>query len=193
MIVFLVLALLIASVPVAAADGAERAAGRVEEAPGIHPLVGQPAPGWDDLGWVKGGPLDGDSLRGRVVLVRWWTGPGCPYCRASAPSLQEWHERYRERGLTVVGMYHHKGPGKPTAEGVAELADRLGFTFPIAIDHGWRNLERWWPGEEKRVFTSVSFLVSRDGIVRYVHRGGAYNRSDSAEIEARIMKLLSAP
>lgn len=186
MIIFFVLALLIAIGPVSASKG-------VENGSGVHPLVGHPAPGWDDLGWVKGGPLDYDSLRGRVVLVRWWTGPGCPYCRASAPILQRWHEGYRERGLTVVGVYHHKAPGKPTAEGVAELASRLGFTFPIAIDHGWRTLEHWWPGDENRAFTSVSFLVDRDGIVRYVHGGGAYNRSDSTVIEARIVKLLGPP
>ncbi len=179
----LIFALLIAVDPSPASNGGRRA----------HPLVGRPAPGWTGLGWVKGGPLEFGSLRGRVVLVRWWTGPGCPYCEASAPILQGWHERFGERGLTVVGLYHHKGPGRPAAEGVAALAGRLGFTFPIAIDSGWRTLERWWQEDETRAFTSVSFLVDREGVVRYVHKGGAYDRSESAEIEARIVNLLGAP
>ena len=184
MIIFVFgLALLIVAGPASASDGGKRA----------HPLVGRPAPGWTGLGWVKGGPLDFGSLRGRVVLVRWWTGPGCPYCEASAPILQGWHERFGERGLTVVGLYHHKGPGRPSAERVAELAGRLGFTFPIAIDSGWRTLERWWQEDETRSFTSVSFLVDREGIVRYVHKGGAYDRTESAEIEALLVKFLGTP
>ncbi len=164
--------------------------GAPEGPPARGPIIGRPAPGWGDLDWVRGEPHPWASLEGRVVLVRWWTGPGCPYCRAAAPRLRAWHEKYAGDGLVVVGLYHHKGPGTPVRAEVGHLADMLGFAFPIAIDPGWDTLERWWPAASGREFTSVSVLLDRAGIVRYVHDGGIYGREEAAEMERRIQTLL---
>ena len=80
-------------------------------------------------------------------------------------------------------------------------SDRLGFTFPVALDADWTALRRWWPDLEKRGWTSVSFVVDRKGIIRYVHPGGEFHASnDSAhascerdykDIERTINRLLS--
>lgn len=161
-------------------------------------LLGTRPPEWTAEHWLNTEPLALEDLRGRVVLVRFWTGPGCPYCRASAPALNEWHERYAEDGLTVVGLYHHKGRGgrngaDPAA--VAAYADELGFEFPLAIDPGWKTLRAWWLDGHSRGWTSVSFLLDRDGVIRHVHPGGQYVKGDAAyaEMEAAIQRLLAEP
>jgi thiol-disulfide isomerase/thioredoxin len=161
-------------------------------------LLGTRPPEWTAEHWLSSEPLLLGDLRGRVVLVRFWTGPGCPYCRASAPALNEWHERYADEGLTVVALYHHKGRGGANGadpEAVATYAEELGFEFPVAIDPGWRTLRAWWLDGRPRAWTSVSFLLDRDGVIRHVHPGGQYVEGDTAhaELEAAIERLLAEP
>src|SRR6185312_6041832 len=74
-------------------------------------LVGTRAREWHAEHWIDSAPLTLEQLRGRVVLVRWWTAPDCPFCAATAPSLNDFHERYAARGLSVIGFYHHKASG----------------------------------------------------------------------------------
>jgi len=150
----------------------------------------RPAPAFGTLSWVQGGPITLDQLRGRAVLVRWWTGPGCPYCRASSATLERWHRQFADDGLTVIGLYHHKTDGTPAAADVLRMASQLGFTFPIAIDDGWGTLRRWWLDGHDRDFTSVTFLIDPDGMISYVHPGGSYTEEEAESITAAIRRIL---
>jgi peroxiredoxin len=154
-------------------------------------LIGQPARPWRAAHWINSEALELSQLRGRVVLVRFWTAPGCPFCSASAPALNDFHARYAARGLTVIGLFHHKGRGALDPADVAHYAETFGFRFPIAIDLDWRTLRNWWLNVD-RGFTSSSFLIDRRGIIRYVHPGGQYVRGDAdhARLEAMIERLL---
>src|SRR5207248_9910326 len=114
------------------------------------------------------------GLRGKVALVRWWPAPGCPYCAATAPALNEFHDRYKDRGLVVVGLYHLKSGAPLDPAAVKRSAEKLGLRFPVAIDPGWKTLRSWWLGGGDRRWTSVSFLIDRQGVVRHVHPGGQY-------------------
>jgi hypothetical protein len=96
----------------------------------------------------------------------------------AAPALNEFNREFRERGLQVIGFYHHKSPGSLEVEAVKEHARRLGFEFPIAIDFDWRTLKQWWLHSEAEKWTSVSFLLDRQGVVRYIHPGGQYVKGD---------------
>jgi thiol-disulfide isomerase/thioredoxin len=58
-------------------------------------LIGAPAPAWTVSHWINSEPMELADLRGKVVLVRWWTGPHCPFCRASAAALNEWNQQYQ--------------------------------------------------------------------------------------------------
>jgi peroxiredoxin len=112
--------------------------------------------------------------------------------------LNAWHERYADEGLTVVALYHHKGHGGANGadpEAVAAYAEELGFEFPVAIDPGWQTLHAWWLDRHPRAWTSVSFLLDRNGIIRHVHPGGQYVEGDTAhaELEAAIERLLIEP
>lgn len=143
--------------------------------------------------WVGSPPLSLESLRGKVVLVRWWTAPGCPFCAASAPALNELDRLYRDKGLVVIGFYHHKRPTPLDPEEVEKMAQEFGFRFPVAIDPEWRTLRRWWLDGSGQDWTSVSFLMDRQGIVRYIHPGGAYapGGSDYVELKEKIEELLA--
>jgi peroxiredoxin len=134
-------------------------------------LLGHEAPEWRFDHWI-GAPLEGESLRGKVVLVRWFMSTECPYCSATAPALVQLHQEYAARGLVVIGMYHHKRPEPLTVDAVRGWARDFGFAFPVAVDHDWATLKRWWLGARERRFTSVSFLVDKRGVIRHIHPGG---------------------
>ena len=153
-------------------------------------LVGTPALEWELAEWFNSEPLSLHQLKGKVVLVRWWTGPECHYCAASAPYLVRWDERYRAQGLVVVGIYHHKSSAPLTRKHVAQLAERYGFRFPVAVDPGWRTLRQWWLEGRPQSWTSVSFLIDKRGIVRHVHPGGSYVQEEAGAMESLIRKLL---
>src|SRR3982751_6291783 len=156
-------------------------------------LIGTPAPAWDATDWIGSPPLTLAGLRGKVVLVRWFMSTDCPYCTASAPALNDLHARYAERGLVVIGMYHHKQVEPLAIDAVRGWAQDFHFKFPVAIDRDWRTLNRWWLGERKRDFTSVSFLIDRDGIIRHIHPGGrmALGTGDFTVMQTKIEQLLS--
>jgi glutathione peroxidase-family protein len=141
-------------------------------------LLGTPAPAWEVERWVRGGPLTLEALRGQVVLVRWWTEE-CRFCEATLPGLERLRKRYGDDGLVVVGMFHPKPQRDRSNAHILGVAKRLGFEGPIAFDRDWKTLERYWlDGHPERNWTSVSFLIDRDGRFVWVHGGGEYHRTD---------------
>lgn len=151
----------------APADDPDSPAGRLDA----------PAPDWSFTRWI-GPALTLADLRGRVVLVRWWT-EGCRFCRATLPELERLRLRHEQDGLVVIGAFHPKPPREVGDRHITSLARKLGFHGRIAVDRDWATLDRYWlDGHPGRNWTSVSFLIDRAGIVRWVHPGGEYHRSD---------------
>jgi thiol-disulfide isomerase/thioredoxin len=119
-------------------------------------------------------------LRGRVVLVDIWTY-SCVNWLRTLPYVRAWDERYRDRGLVVVGVHAPEFGFEHDLENVRRAAGELGVGYPIVIDNDfaiWRRLDNhYWP---------ALYLVDRDGQVRFQHFGeGAYE-----EIERAIQELL---
>lgn len=140
-------------------------------------LLGQPAPPWTFTRWI-GPPLSLESLRGKVVLLRWWT-EGCHFCAATLPELEALRRAHAERGLVVIGVFHPKPPREVSDRRIRAVAKKLGFSGPIAVDREWETLDRYWlGGHPDRNWTSVSFLIDRAGTIRWVHGGGEYHPSD---------------
>ncbi|MBI4436055.1 MAG: redoxin domain-containing protein [Candidatus Omnitrophica bacterium] len=154
-------------------------------------LIGTKAPEWTVSSWFNSEPKELSDFRGKVVLVRFWTGPDCPYCAASAPVLNELYSRYREKDFVVIGIYHHKSQTPLTKEHVEQLIRKYGFEFPVAIDPNWTTLRKWWLDGKERAWTSVSFLIDQEGTIRYIHPGGSYTTKETQELEAAIDQLLS--
>ena len=98
----------------------------------------------------------------------------------------------KDKGLVVVGLYHHKADAPLDPAAVKRSAKELGFRFPVAVDPGWKTLKRWWLATGDRRWTSVSFLIDRRGVVRHVHPGGQYVKGDKAyqALKAKIEELL---
>jgi peroxiredoxin len=146
--------------------------------------IGVAAPPFQFDCWLNSPPLSLADLRGRVVLIRWWTDT-CPFCASSAPALRALHDQYSARGLTVIGVFHPKA-GRDDPIDVARVkraVESRHFVFPVAIDWEWRTrtLKDWWLTGPKRPATSVTFLLDRSGIIRFVHPGMEYHDDDGAE------------
>ncbi len=142
-------------------------------------LVGQVAPEWSFSEWAHGEPRALASLRGRVVVVRFWTAPDCPFCSKTMPALQALSEELKGEPVTFVGAFH----GKPNARfadlsAPRETADASGIDFPIAHDRDWKTLSAWWLEPGHRHATSVTFVIGADGRYLHVHPGPVFHPSD---------------
>ncbi len=169
--------------------------------------IGVAAPSFEFDGWLNGGPLTLEDLRGQVVLVRWWTET-CPFCASSTPALNMINQVYGPQGLTVIGVYHPKADRDSplNIERVQHAIDERGVDFPVAIDWNWEEgvLAEWWLTGPDRPATSVTFLLDKSGVIQYVHPGMEYHEADGREghamcandmvgVRAAIERLLAEP
>lgn len=163
-------------------------------------MLGEPAPEWAFDRWLRSQPLTLEELRGKVVLMRWWT-EGCHYCRTTLPVVER-ARREHPGDLVTIGVFHPKPPRAVSDKRILALAKELGYAGPIAVDAHWSMLDRYWlGGHPERSWTSVSFLLDREGNVRWVHGGGEYHPSDDPrharcdlqndEFEATLKALLA--
>jgi thiol-disulfide isomerase/thioredoxin len=130
--------------------------------------------------WLNSEPLTAEGLRGRVVLVDFWTY-SCVNWLRTLPYVSAWDERYRDRGLVVVGVHAPEFGFEHDLDNVQRATRELGVGYPVVIDNDftiWRSFENhYWP---------AVYLVDRDGRVRFRHFGeGAYE-----ETELAIQQLL---
>jgi thiol-disulfide isomerase/thioredoxin len=203
---------LAAAMPARAGEGAEtKPPGCCTGAPGASAaadgpdsgveMLGRPAPAFAFARWLRTEPLTVASLRGQVVLVRFWTD-NCRFCEHTLPAIEVLRQRWAERGLVVLGAYHPHEPKAVTDAFVLRWAKKHGFGGPIGVDEHWDTLERWWlDGHPERNWVSVSFLLDREGRVRWIHGGGEYHPSNEirhrscakshAELERVIEALLA--
>ncbi|MBK8954062.1 MAG: redoxin domain-containing protein [Saprospiraceae bacterium] len=164
------------------------------------PKVGEAPPEFSKMTWLQSQDLQWKDLKNNVVLLRWWTD-GCIFCVQSADALNGWHRQYRDSGLVVIGLYHPKPePRQCDPEEIREYVAEKHFQFPVAIDQDWTHLKKYWLNNGPREFTSVSFLIGRNGKIRYIHPGGEYHKeldsghekcvSDYYEFEGHILSAL---
>jgi thiol-disulfide isomerase/thioredoxin len=130
--------------------------------------------------WLNSTPLSFHQLRGRAVLVDFWDYT-CVNCIRTLPYVQAWHERYRDMGLTVIGVHTPEFTFAQYESNVERGIREFGLTYPIVIDSNreiWKAFaNRYWP---------TKYLLDKDGYLRYGHFGeGGY-----AECEQVIQELL---
>jgi thiol-disulfide isomerase/thioredoxin len=130
--------------------------------------------------WLNSPPLSFHLLRGRAVLVDFWDYT-CVNCIRTLPYVQAWHERYRDKGLTVIGVHTPEFTFAQYESNVERGIREFGLTYPIVIDSNreiWKAFaNRYWP---------TKYLLDKDGYLRYGHFGeGAYG-----ETEQVIQELL---
>lgn len=141
-------------------------------------LIGTPAKQWFLDGWLDK-PKDSqptlESLRGQVVLIRFWTAT-CPYCATSLPALSTLAAQKREQGLVVIGLHHPKPFGTTTsAMRLKKILEDWQVDILIGQDGRWQTLKTYWLDERPRTATSATFLIDRKGIIRWIHPGVEYH------------------
>ncbi|HEV8130304.1 MAG TPA: redoxin domain-containing protein [Acidobacteriota bacterium] len=164
-------------------------------------LIGSRAPEWNNRDWINSKPLNLSDLRGKVVLLRFFMDSTCPMCSATAPSLNYFYSKYKAKGFVVVGMYTPKPlPEHRSVDQVRKYVRDFRFEFPVALDNDWSTLNEFWLNRVFHPdFTSVSFLIDRKGVIRFIHPGGEYSatgtskssRQDFLEMEKMIQQLIS--
>ncbi len=125
--------------------------------------------------WLNSEPLTADGLRGRVVLVDFWTY-SCVNWLRTLPYLRAWHERYRDRGLTLIGAHAPEFGFEHDLENVRRASRELGVSYPVVIDNEfaiWRAFENhYWP---------ALYLLDGAGESRFEHFGeGNYEETERA-------------
>ncbi|MBU4680856.1 cytochrome c biogenesis protein DipZ [Cedecea davisae] len=123
--------------------------------------------------WLNSPPLSAEALKGKVVLVDFWTY-SCINCLRSLPYVKAWAEKYRDQGLVVIGVHAPEFAFERDIENVTKEAKKLGVTYPIAIDNDyriWRAFNnQYWPAH---------YFIDASGHIRYEHFGeGDYARSE---------------
>ena len=119
-------------------------------------------------------PLTFGGLRGKVVLVDFWTY-SCINCQRSLPHVEAWNRSYAADGLVIVGVHTPEFPFEHVVANVSQASAQLGVTYPIAIDNQYSTWDvyqnQYWPAE---------YLVDAAGHVRHVHFGeGQYSQTES--------------
>jgi cytochrome c biogenesis protein CcdA/thiol-disulfide isomerase/thioredoxin len=131
--------------------------------------------------WLNSPPLTREQLRGKVVVIDFWTY-SCINCIRSIPYVRAWYDRYKDDGLVVIGVHAPEFAFEKNPANVRKAVADLGITYPVALDNNyaiWRAFEnRYWPAH---------YFVDAKGRIRYHHFG----EGNYAESEMVIRKLLA--
>lgn len=167
---YLVLSLTAAAGAAGALETASRVVAQapfaVLAAPGVAP---RPAPAWRNKSWLNTDkPLTLESLKGRVVLLNFWVFT-CINCTNTVPSLVDFDQKYRDQGLTIIGMHTPEFPpyaGEHDKGNVQRALERYHIEYPVAQDNDTGTWDlyriRFWPSY---------VLIDRKGQIRYEGAG----------------------
>lgn len=131
--------------------------------------------------WINSKPQTVDGLKGKVVLVDFWTY-SCINCIRTQPYLKEWYKTYKDSGFEIIGVHAPEFSFEKVKANVEEAAKKAGLAYPIALDNDFMT---WGAYENK--YWPASYLIDAEGNVRRTHFGeGGY-----AETEQAIRTLLA--
>lgn len=131
--------------------------------------------------WLNSPPLDAAGLRGKVVLVDFWTY-SCINCLRALPHVREWAERYRDHGLVVIGVHAPEFAFERNLGNVQRAVKDLKVTYPVAVDNDfaiWRGFNnRYWPAH---------YFIDAQGRIR-AHHFGEGNYAQSEQIIRQLLR-----
>lgn len=140
-----------------------------------------PAPELRDIAdWINSDPRTIASLKGKVVLIDFWTY-SCINCQRTQPYLNKWYDKYRDDGFIIIGVHAPEFAFEKVPENVRKAVTQADIQYPVALDNNfatWNAYDnQYWPAK---------YLIDKDGLVRYTHFG----EGDYDETEAAIQALL---
>jgi cytochrome c biogenesis protein CcdA/thiol-disulfide isomerase/thioredoxin len=132
------------------------------------------------LEWINSAPLSSESLRGKVVLVDFWTY-SCINCLRTLPYIKDWYQRYKDHGLVIIGVHSPEFAFERDPANVRRAVRELGITYPVAVDSHltiWQAFNNeYWPAD---------YFIDAEGRIR-AHQFG---EGDYAGAEHLIRLLL---
>jgi cytochrome c biogenesis protein CcdA/thiol-disulfide isomerase/thioredoxin len=137
------------------------------------PVEGELPPLSGAVAWLNSPPLTPAALRGKVVLIDFWTY-SCINCLRTLPYLRGWYERYKDRGLVIIGVHAPEFAFEKDQDNVRRAVQQLGIRYPVAIDNDyaiWRAFDnQYWPAH---------YFIDAAGRIRAHHFGeGNYEQSE---------------
>jgi cytochrome c biogenesis protein CcdA/thiol-disulfide isomerase/thioredoxin len=137
------------------------------------PVEGKMPPLDGAIQWLNSPPLSAEALKGKVVLVDFWTY-SCINCIRAIPYVKAWAEKYKDQGLVVIGVHAPEFAFEKNVENVKKAIGDLGITYPVAIDNDyaiWRAFDnQYWPAH---------YFIDAEGRIRHHHFGeGEYDQSE---------------
>ncbi len=137
------------------------------------PIEGQMPPLDGAVQWLNSAPLTAEQLKGKVVLVDFWTY-SCINCLRAIPYVKAWAEKYKDQGLVVIGVHSPEFAFEKNVANVKKAISDLGITYPVAVDNDyaiWRAFDNeYWPAH---------YFIDAKGQIRHHHFGeGDYDQSE---------------
>ncbi len=132
--------------------------------------------------WFNSEPVSVRALHGYVILLDFWDY-SCLNCLRTLPYIKEWHRKYQEFGLVVIGVHTPEFKFGKNPEYVERAIREAGIVYPVVMDNeaiiGSAYTARYWP---------TKYLIDKDGYIRYMHQGeGSYEQFERA-IQAFLME-----
>lgn len=151
------------------------------------------APALSEGTWINSEALNLQSLRGRVVVVDFWTF-GCYNCRNTLPTLKSWNAKYLQRGLTIIGVHSPESDYEKSLDNVRRAVREQALRYPVVTDNDYETWRAYgieaWP---------TTVILDKEGRVRFTHIGeGMYDQMENviqqllAE-EGKTAEINSAP
>ncbi len=129
--------------------------------------------------WINSKPLTMKELRGKVVVVHFWTN-GCYNCVNNYEHYRAWQERYADKDVVIVGVHSPETASEHDIARIEKQAEKHKLKFPIAVDNETKNWEAW----KNKVWPTV-YVVDRRGVVRYGWEGELNYKGQKGEETVR--------
>ena len=128
--------------------------------------------------WINTPPLTLESLKGKVILIDFWTY-SCVNCLRTLPFISKWYEKYKDRGLVVLGVHAPEFAFERDVSNVQKAVDQNRITYPVALDNSfetWKAFDnQYWPAH---------YFIDKSGHIRHTHFGeGEYEESEKIIVQ----------
>jgi thiol-disulfide isomerase/thioredoxin len=148
------------------------------------PSQGMPPELFNEV-WLNSDPLKLADLHGKVVIVEFWTF-GCINCKNVVPSLREWHQKYSDDGLVIIGIHTPEFGYESEIENVKQALIDQDIPYAVAIDNDWQTWRsynnRYWPAK---------YFIDKAGNLRHIHIGEGRYEQQEEMIQALLAENLS--
>ena len=143
--------------------------------------TGQPAPEFTNDTWVNSEPLRLTELKGKVLLVEFWTF-GCYNCQNVEPYVKSWHDKFKDRGLVVIGVHSPEFGHERVLKNVRNYVREHSIQYAVAIDNDYKT----WNSYRNHYWPAI-YLIDKKGVIRYMRIG----EGDYDQTEKQIRDLLA--